>query len=247
MVEDLPFITIMDLPFITIMDLPLVVEMGHPLVVGKDHLFAMVVDLLLAIMTTLRAGPITDDIPPTLVIFPVLASITTVNTDFTSVVAMGFRIDSNHCYTADTTTAENCMTRDPTYTIEAIPTMGSLICIASCIPEKINYILEQMAGNVLEQMASNVLEQIAGNILRLMVSNILEMKIDISYNLARKVDISYNLGQRVDISYSLEMISYNLDIKLSYTANRTADSSIVDCHSNSPFVIHFGVPEHSYH
>ena len=114
-----------DLQFITIIYPSFVVEMGHPLIVGKDHLFAIVVNLPLAIMATHIAGPITDDIPSTLVVFPILASITTVNTEFTSIVVKGFRIDSNHCYTADTTIAENCMTGNLTYTIEVFPTMES--------------------------------------------------------------------------------------------------------------------------
>ena len=237
MEEDLPLVVEKDHPLVVKMDHslvvemghPLVVEMGHPLVVEKDHLFVMVAILPLAIMTTLRAGPITDNIPPTLVAFPILASITSVNTDSTSIVAMGFRIDSNHCCTAGTTTAENCMTRDPTYIIEAIPIMESLFLIASCIPEKINYILKRIAGSALKQITGNIVKPIAGNILGL-VSNIHEIK----------VGISYDLGERVDISCSL-------DIKPSYTASRTADSGIVDCHSNSPFAIHCCVPVHSYH
>ena len=82
---------------------------------------------------------------------------------------------------------------------------------------------------------------ITGNILRLMVmvNNILELMLDISYNPGRKV---------VDIGCNLEQTAgYSLDIRPSYTANCTADSSIVDCHSNSPFAIHCCVPEHSCH
>ena len=82
-------------------------------------------------------------------------------------------------------------------------------------------------------------------ILELIISNILELKLDIGYNPKQKVDISYSLGQRVGINCSLRTISYNLGIKLSYTANRTVDSGIGDFHSNSPFAIHCSFPEHS--
>ena len=80
-----------------------------------------------------------------------------------------------------------------------------------------------------------------------MVNNILELMLDISYNPVRKVvDIGCNLEQTA--SSILEQITgYSLDIRPSYTANCIADSSIVDCHSNSPFAIHCCVPEHSYH
>ena len=79
-----------------------------------------------------------------------------------------------------------------------------------------------------------------------MVSNILEVMLDISHNLGRKVVDSCNLEQTVG-SIPEQIAGYILDCRPNYTANCTTDSSIVDCHSNSPFAIHCCVPEHSYH
>ena len=80
-----------------------------------------------------------------------------------------------------------------------------------------------------------------------MANNIIELMPDISYNPGRKVvDIGYNLEQTAN-SILEQIAGYILDIRPSYTANCTADSSIVDCHSNSPFAIHCCVPEHSCH